>query len=235
MIEFVQKITDIPLFWLVATVVIYRISQSIGAFRYIKKVPPIIIASGLLIFILDKLSISYEDYNSDACYITYLLGPATVALAYPFFKNFKMVAKNKKAILVGTLSATVIGLISVYLVAQWLNANNDITLSLLSKSITTPIAIEVSKNIGGIPALTACIVAITGLIGGLSGHRVLRALKIKHNISIGLAIGATSHVLGTSRCIEKKQEQQAAVGGLTIALVGLLTAVLAPILVKFIL
>ena len=96
----------------------------------------------------------------------------------------------------------------------------------MPKTVTTPIAIEISKAIGGIPELTACMVCLTGIYGAMFGHKILKMFKIKSDIATGLSIGATSHVLGTSTCIEKKREKQVVMATLALIIIGILTTVI---------
>ena len=111
-------------------------------------------------------------------------------------------------------------------------ASEQVLLSLIPKSVTTPIAMDISSAIGGIPALTAACVIFTGMLGATFNHKILEALKIKNNIAIGLSIGASSHGLGTSVCAGKNA-LQLAIGGASIGLTGIATSILAPILLPF--
>lgn len=230
----IHNIISFPLFWPIFTIFIFKISQKLKKSHYFSKIPPIIFSALCLIFILHEFSIRYADYNHYSSFLTYLLGPATVALAYPLVKNFDLIMYNKRAVFFGVLMSSVVSICSVCIISKILGASESVKLSLVPKSITTPIAVEVSKNIGGIPELTVCIVIITGLLGALMGHRLLKLFKIRHDLSIGLAIGSSSHVLGTSKCIEKKEEKQAAISGLAIILCALCTAIISPILLRII-
>lgn len=220
------------IFWIALTIIVFYASLKLKQIRGFKKVPPILISACVIICVLYLSKTSYATYNEGAHYLTMMLMPATIALALPLIENFDLIRNNKRAVIFGSLTATVIGVGSVIIISKLLKASNSILFSMIPKSITTPIAIEVSKTLGGIPALTACVVVLTGLFGGLIGHRLLKLFKIKHNLSIGLAIGACSHVLGTSRCIEKGEAEQSAISGLSIIIVAIMTAVLAPVLIK---
>ena len=103
---------------------------------------------------------------------------------------------------------------------------------MLPKSVTTPIAVEISKTIGGIPELTACAVIITGIIGGLFARSLLKLFKIDNDIAIGLSVGAAAHVMGTSSLAERKQFKQVAISTVALTIVAILTAILAPVLIK---
>lgn len=215
------------LFGFLATIIIYGI-----ALKFRKQIPVIILAGILIIILLQVLKMDYATYNSSASLLTVLLGPATIALGYPLSQNLKTLTKNKRAIYFGLIFATIIAIFLTYLTGKLLHTEINIICSLIPKSVTTPIAIEISKTIGGIPELTACVVVLTGIWGAVTGHKILKLIGIKSDISIGLSIGASSHVMGTSSCIEKEKEQQTTISTLALIIVGILTAVLAPILLK---
>lgn len=123
----------------------------------------------------------------------------------------------------GFLVAVITALSTTLIIGKLFHSDWQIITSLLPKSVTNPIAVEISKSIGGIPELTACIVVMTGVFGTLFGHKILKLLKIKSDTAIGLAIGACSHVLGTSVCLEKKRKIQVVISTLALIIIGLLT------------
>lgn len=221
---------NIPYFWLIITVVLFKVFERVKKVKYFQKIPTIIYTAGVVFFLMTKASVSFEEYNQTANVLTFMLFPATITLAFPLVENFEIIKNNKRAVGLSILFASAVSIVLVVMISEFMDAPNNLLLSMVPKSITTPIAIEVSKHIGGVPSLTVCVVVLTGLFGGLVGHRFLSLFKIKHNLSIGLAIGAASHVLGTSRCIEKKQQQQAAASGLTVVLAATFTAILAPLI-----
>ena len=194
--------------------------------------PPIILSSIIIIFLLICLNISFEEYNSGAKYITFLLGPATIALAYPLIKNKEILLQNKRAIYFGFIFATFIAILSAAFLGKIFHTKFSVLLSMLPKSVTTPIAVEISKTIGGIPELTACAVIITGIIGGLCARRLLKLFKIDNDIAIGLSVGAASHVMGTSSLAERKQFKQVAISTVALTIVAIFTALFTPLLIK---
>ena len=155
-----------------------------------------------------------------------LLGPATIALGYPLAENIDLLTKNKRAIYSGFLAGTVTALLTCYFLGKIFHSDWQLIVSLMPKSVTTPIAIEISKAIGGIPELTACIVALTGIYGAVFGHKLLKLIRIKSDISIGLAIGAASHVLGTSSCIERNKPKQVVMATLALIIIGIVTSLI---------
>ena len=145
------------------------------------------------------------------------------------YKNRKVIAQQALPILGGVTIATLVAIVVVYFCAKGLGASEKVLLSLIPKSVTTPIAIDVSKTIGGIPALTTAAVIFTGMLGATFNHKLLKLFGIKNDIAAGLAIGASSHGLGTSACAGVSPVQLA-IGGVAIALTGIATSILAPLL-----
>jgi predicted murein hydrolase (TIGR00659 family) len=192
---------------------------------------PMLFASAIIILILLLTGVPYQTYSYGSQALSFLLGPATVALAVPLCKQIQILARNWQAVLVGVVMGTLMGVCSSFGLALALKASPEIILSLVPKSVTTPIAMEISQQIGGIPSLTASFVIITGVIGAMFGPELLNLLKIRNEIARGLAIGAASHALGTTRAI-KESQLQGAISGVSIGLVGLTTAILTPYLLK---
>jgi len=216
---------------------------SVGLFKGFQKIkikgkplpiPPVLLAGIIIISILKTFNIDFETYNESGKYLTLMLIPAVVALGYPIFKHKDLLLKNKRIIYSGFLFASILAIISTYFVAKFAHADIRIIVSMLPKSVTAPIAVEISKGMGGVPELTACVAVLTGVFGAVFGHKLLKIFKVKHDIAIGLAMGAASHVIGTARCAEKGRELQVVMASLSLVMVGILTAILAPIFVHII-
>ena len=207
------------------TIVLFLLIRKYNKIKYLKKLPAMFITSILLIVLLKTTNLSYESYNSSACYLTLLLGPATIALGYPLYVNREVLFHNKRAIYFGFVIATLVAIASTYLFAKLSHFDYQIINSLIPKSVTAPIALEISKMIGGIPEITACIVAITGLFGAVFGHKILSLIRVKSDVAKGLSIGAASHVLGTAACIEKNKPKQVVMATISLIIIGILTTV----------
>lgn len=216
----------INILWLVLTVFLFLAVRKVQKYKIFKFLPPMFLTSIVLIIILESFHVSFEDYNEYCSLLTLLLGPATISLAYPLYKNFYLLSKNKRAVFIGFFTASIIAIISAVTIDKLFHSDLSIVSSLIPKSVTAPIAIEISKIIGGIPELTACIVAITGLFGAVFGHRLLKIFHIKSDISKGIAIGATSHVLGTASCLEKHKEKQVVMATISLIVVGIITTLI---------
>lgn len=218
-------------FGFLITVLYFKLAQKIK-FPILSKLPPIVIAGVALILTLEVFNIDFEKYNESASYITLFLTPATIALGYPIYKNIELLKKYKRIIYCAFFLAVFIALITTYILAKICHAQLNIIESILPKSVTAPIAIEISKGLGGIPELTACIVVLTGVFGAMFGHKLLKLARVKNDAAIGLAIGAASHVIGTAKCVETKREKQIVMASLALVIIGVLTAIIAPIFLK---
>lgn len=221
-------------FGFITTVVLFKVAEYLKKYPVFSKIPPILLSGVVLIFILDYFHIDYKIYNESACFLTYMLMPATVALGYPLYKNIQILTKNKRIICLAFVIASIIAMISTYITAKLCHADMNLVISMLPKSVTAPIAVEISKSIGGVPELTACVVVLTGVCGAVLGHKILKLIHVKNDIAIGLSMGAASHVIATSKCIETGKEKQIVMSTLALVVVGVLTAILAPIFVYFI-
>lgn len=229
-----ESITHSPLLGLAVTIVFYKLGEQISERFNLTLLPPFVTCCGLIMLIISYTKLfTYDQYIIGGSIVNFLLGPATIALAYPLVRNWSILKEHYKILLGGVLVATCSGIISITLCAKALGASEAVILSLVPKSVTTPIAMDISAGLGGIPALTAVCVIITGIFGAIFGHKLLALVGVKNDIAIGLAIGASSHGLGASSCIPKSS-MQVAIAGLAIALVGIATAVLAPIIVPII-
>jgi len=218
----------------ILTIGLFKGAQLCKNIPFLGKLPPIVIAGTLILIIMKIFNISFETYNESASYITLMLIPATVALGYPLFKHYKLLLHNKRIIYTGFAVASLVAVSTTYITAKLCHTNLGIIISMLPKSVTAPIAVEISKNMGGVPELTACIVVMTGVFGAMLGHKILSLIHVKSDVAIGLTIGAASHVIGTSRCAEKGREYQVVMASVSIVIVGIITSVLAPLLVHFV-
>ena len=226
---FPDSLLNSPLFGIGLTVILYAFSEILVDRLGLRVLPPFVPACvGIIALLTCTPGVEYKQYAAGAEFINFLLGPATIALALPLYKNRKVIAQQALPILGGVTLATLVAIVVVYFCAKGLDASEKVLLSLIPKSVTTPIAIDVSKTIGGIPALTTAAVIFTGMLGATFNHKLLKLFGIKNDIAAGLAIGASSHGLGTSACAGVSPVQLA-IGGVAIALTGIATPILAPI------
>lgn len=215
----------INLWGLLLTILVFEFAKKMKQFPFLGKIPPMMLSGLILIAFLLMFKIEYSFYNESACFLTLLLGPATIALALPLSDNAAILTKNKRAVYFGFVIAVITAIVSTIVLGQIFHADWKLIISLIPKTVTTPIAIEISKVIGGIPELTACMVVLTGIYGAMFGHKILKICKIKSDIATGLSIGATSHVLGTSTCIERNRKKQVVMSTLALIIIGILTTI----------
>lgn len=192
---------------------------------------PLLISIGLIIGILLTFDIPLESYQQGGDMITLLLGPATVILAVPLYKQLDLLKKNAKAITIGIISGVITSIGSVYILSRIFGYDQKMLYSIIPKSITTPIGIELTKTLGGIPSITVIAIILTGISGAVIAPTVCRLLGIKNKVAIGIAIGTASHAVGTTKAMEIG-ETEGAMSGLSIGLSGLMTLILAPLILK---
>ena len=216
-------------FGFLITIFYFKLAQKTKSLPVLKTLPPIVTAGIMLIATLEIFNINFSTYNESASYITVFLIPATIALGYPIYKHIELLKKNQRVIYTSFLTATLIAVISTYLIARGFHTELRVIESMLPKSVTAPIAVEISKCVGGIPELTACMVVMTGVFGAMFGHKILLMVKVKSDVAIGLAIGSASHVIGTARCIEKGNEKQMVMASVAFIMVGLLASLIIPL------
>ena len=192
---------------------------------------PILFTIAALILFLKLSGISYETYNEAGELIAFWLKPAVVALGVPLYLQLEMIKKQWLPILLSQLVGCLVGVISVVLIAKGLGASPDVICSLAPKSVTTPIAMEVSNATGGIPSLTAAVVVMVGLFGAVFGFRVLDMGRVKSPIAQGLSMGTASHAIGTSAAMEVSRKY-GAYASLGLTLNGILTSILAPMVLR---
>nr|WP_319777048.1 LrgB family protein [uncultured Sphaerochaeta sp.] len=188
---------------------------------------PLLVALLLTIPALIVLDIPYETYNRGGSIITFFLAPATIALALPLYRMFHLFRKNALPILIGILFGSASGIISVILLARLFGLSEELTVSLIPKSITTPIGMALSEQLGGITPITVMAIVITGLSGSVIGPVLHRISRLNDPVAMGIAMGCSSHAVGTAKAMELG-ETEGAMSGLTIALAGIITVFLAP-------
>lgn len=213
-------------------VVISLIAFEIGMFLFKKtKLPifnPLLIAIILVIGFLLLFNIDVETYNVGGKFINMFLGPATVVLAVPLYKQLNLLKKHLFPILFGILFGSLIGVSSVILICNLFKLDNEVTISLLSKSVTTPIGIEITNQLGGLVPITVLAIIISGIIGAVIAPILFKVFKIDNEVAVGIALGTASHAVGTTKALELG-ETQGAMSSLSIGIAGIMTVFLAPI------
>lgn len=190
---------------------------------------PVLIAVILIVIFLVATDTSYSDYFDGAQFVHFLLGPATVALAIPLYRQFDKVRKSALAIFASIITGSLTAMGSAIGIGYLFNASTDTLLSLAPKSVTAAVAMGISEQFGGLPSLTAVLVILTGILGAMLGPIVLNLIGIKDWAARGLAIGTASHGIGTARAFQIN-EVAGAFSGLAMGLNALATAILLPLI-----
>lgn len=217
-----------PLLWLTLTLACYVLADRL--YRLSGGNPllnPVAMAVGLLIVILVLTDTPYGTYFEGAQFVHFLLGPATVALAIPLYRQRARLVALALPIALALLAGVVTASLSAIALAAWLGADPATQISLAPKSVTAPVAMGISEKLGGIPSLTAVLVVSTGIIGAVFGTALLQWLRIRDDAVKGIAMGATSHGIGTARAFQVSPTM-GAFAGLAMALSAFLTATLLP-------
>ncbi len=192
---------------------------------------PLLLGSIFVVVLLSILKIPYPDYKQSASPITWLLFPATVSLAVPLYEQWELLKKNVLAIAAGIGAGVITSLVSILLIAWVFRLDSAGAVSLLPKSVTTAIGVDVASELGGIPALTTAVIVLTGIMGNLMAVSLCRLLRITNPIAKGIAIGTSSHAIGTTKALEMGPIE-GAMSSLSIAVAGVLTAILCPMAVN---
>lgn len=187
---------------------------------------PLLISVVFVIGVLLLLGIDYDTYNIGGQYISYLLTPATVCLAIPLYQQLHLLRKHKKAVALGIFAGVLSSLGSILALAYLFGLSHEQYVTLLPKSITTAIGIGVSAELGGIETITVAVIILTGIFGNIVAEGVFKLFRITHPVAMGLALGVSSHAIGTAKALELG-EVQGAMSSLSIAVAGLLTVICA--------
>jgi predicted murein hydrolase (TIGR00659 family) len=189
---------------------------------------PVLLSVIAIVALLSLSGTGYDTYFDGAQFVHFLLGPATVALAVPLYRQFEKVRKSALAIVASLVCGAITSAASAVLIARLLGAQPQSIVSLAPKSVTAPVAMGIAEQLGGIPSLTAVMVILTGIVGAMLGPLLLNLLGIRDWSARGFAIGTASHGIGTARALQVN-ELAGAFSGLAMGLNALATAILLPL------
>lgn len=185
---------------------------------------PLLVSIVLCMAFLIIFHIDYASYQAGTTYISYLLTPATVCLAIPLYRQFELLKKNKAAVFAGIISGVLTSLVSILVLSLILGFDHREYVSLLPKSITTAIGMDVSAELGGYVPISVALIVITGIFGNIFGELLFKIFRIREPIARGVALGTCSHAIGTSKAMELG-EVEGAMGSLSIVIAGILTVI----------
>ena len=219
-----------PLIGLTATLLAY-----VFAFRIYERAKfsplanPVMISVAILVTVLTVTGTPYKTYFDGAQFVHFLLGPATVSLAVPLYRQWALVRRSALAITVSLLCGSLTAILTAVGVASLAGGGSEVLASIAPKSVTAPVAMAIAEELGGVPSLTAVLVIVTGILGAMLGPLVLTLVGVTGWSARGLAIGTASHGIGTARALQVN-ETAGAFSGLAMGLNALATALLLPVL-----
>jgi len=215
-----------PYFGIVATVIAYWVGVQISRRTGLVICNYMLVATVLLIGILLVFDIPYEAYYVGGSVINMFLGPATACMGVTIYNQREALKKNWLPILVGCFAGALTAIVSILLMARLFGLDETMTMSLLPKSVTTPIATAISESQGGIPSITVAAVIVTGMGGNIAAPYLVKLFRIKNPVAAGLGIGTASHAVGTAKALQMG-ETEGAMSGLAVGVCGIFTALLA--------
>ncbi|KKB39015.1 LrgB family protein [Bacillus thermotolerans] len=219
--------SSVTLFSILLTVAVYWVSRRLAIRFPSPLLTPVFSSTVVIVFILLWSGITYEEYTPAKDIMTYLLGPATVALAVPLYHNLNILLKKAWPSLLGLVAGTAATIVSGVVLAKLFHFSEEMTGAVAVKSVTSPVAFDVANVIGGDPVLAAVFVIISGVFGAVAGPWVLTALRITDPFARGLSIGTTAHGVGTSQMVVEG-EMQGAVSGAAMGAAAILVSIILP-------
>lgn len=225
--------TNNPFFGILLSIITYEFGAYIAKKTKTPIANPLLISIILSIAILKIFKIPYEDFQLGGEYIKFLLGPATVCLVIPLYRKWDILKQNVVPVLVGIFAGAVTSLVTILVMTKAVGLDVELIHSILPKSITTAIGVDVAAEFGGLPAIAAFAIVLTGVYGAVAGPSILKAVKVKDPVAVGIAMGTASHAVGTSKAMELGEEE-GAMSGLCIGICGIMTVLLMPLFVSLV-
>ena len=228
-----QAVVHHPLFGVGVTLAVYQLALAAYERTRWFFLQPVLVSMTVLIGVLLLSGLTYQEYRESTSLLSVLLGPTTVALAVPLFLNLRRIRQLLWPTLITLLLAGTFATVLGVALAWAFGAERMMLMTLAPKSVTSPIAMLVAEQIGGVAALAAVFVLITGVLGAICGPELLRRIGVRHPAAQGMALGITAHAVGTARALQESEES-GAFAALAMSLMGMLTAVALPLAVALI-
>jgi predicted murein hydrolase (TIGR00659 family) len=227
-----KNLTAQPLFGFLLSIIVFELSLLLQRRFRSPLLNPLLLSMAGIIFLLRLTGIPYEDFVLGGSLLTFFIVPATVVLAVPLYRNFELLKKNALPILGGIGAGSLVNILSVFFLSKTLKIEETLMLSLLPKSVTTAIGVELSQTLGGIPQITIAAIVVSGITGVIAGPWIFKVFKVEDPVAKGVALGTASHALGTTKAMETG-EVEGAMSGLSIGIAGLFTVLLTPLILQF--
>jgi len=221
------QFTTSAFFGIVLTLATFQVGRLVVKKTGIKALNPLVTSIVLVVLFLVIFKVDYNNYNIGGQYISFLLGPTTVAMAIPVYRQVELLKKNWLLILIAVSCGAVAALTSIFFMSKLLALDPILYKSILSKSVTSAIAIGISEELGAIPAITLLGVSFTGIAGSIFNLIVCKLIRLKDPMAVGLGMGTSAHAIGTSVALSVG-EVEGAMSSLALVVAGLVTVVLAP-------
>lgn len=219
-----KEVFTSPFFGITLSVIAFWAGEKLQKKTKLTACNPLLIAIVLIIAILLIFHIPYESYDKGGEIINMFLAPATACLAVSIYTRIQLLKENWLPILVGCTCGSLASMGSIFLMCRLFRLDEKLSLSLISKSVTTPIAVSITQRFSGVVPVTVVAVIFTGTLGSILAPTFIRFFRVKNSLEAGLAIGACSHAVGTSKALEIG-ETEGAMSGLAIGICGILTVI----------
>lgn len=218
-----------PLFGIILTIFLYRFAMKLQLKLKSPLLNPLLVSSILIIILLLCTGIPYENFKLGGDYIGMLIGPATVSLAIPLYENLHILKNHARLIILSILSGTLAHAIVIAILAIILNLDQAMIATIIPKSVTTAIAVDISSSLNGISTLTICIVVITGIFGASLAPILNKIFKFTSPLAQGIALGVSAHAVGTSKAVEMGK-LQGTLSSLSLIVTGIITVITSPLI-----
>lgn len=222
----------IALIVIIGTVIAYLFSRWLYKRVYTPLLLPVAVSTFIIVIFLIVTNISYDTYMIGGEWINRFLGPAVVALAYPLYQNKDVLKELAFPMLVGTFIGAVVGIVSGVWLAKLVRFEEELVFSITPKSVTTPVAMDISESLGGIDTLSAVFVMVAGIAGAMFGTYVFKWFGLKETIGRGVGYGSASHAIGTSKALENGQ-LEGSISTIAMILSAVFVSIITPYLIHF--
>lgn len=226
-----HELTSSPLFGLILSITVFLLARELANKLKLAIFNPLIVSIIIVIGILKLTGISYEDYYTGGTILNMLIAPATVALAIPLYRSIHLLKHHARSIISGIVTGTLVSTLATGALAVLLKYDKSLAASMLPKSVTTAIAIDISKQLGGISTVTIIAVIITGIAGAIMAPSILKLFKVEEPVAQGVALGTSAHAIGTVKALELGTVE-GAMSGLAIGVTGVVTVFIAPFMLQ---
>ncbi len=213
--------------WILLTVMVFFFARSLAKRFNSPFVNPLVISVSIIISILIYSDVHFDTYYANNEWLSYLMQPAVVALAYPLYEQLPEIRTHWRIIILACGVGSIMSMFTTAMIAYYLKTEIHLIASLLGKSVTTPIAMEISTYLGGEPSIAAILVLLVGVFGAVFAYPIYHLIGVKNPIARGLTMGTVSHALGTAACAES-HPKDAAYSSLALVACGVITSILAP-------